>query len=217
MCDFVWAGPQGLICLNRWASAPCPNFRCWLAAVLDHSELWLHTRQGLQWDLSAEWSMLQTIYEGESSFSTTEGRVGHQQLPNQSKMHNVNNSGDHTARFIYSSWGIFLSFFFFSPLFAFQSLSFLYLWICSYFSAIFCASRAHIHSLPVSRTLNSLRSAGLLFCVKKELKASRHSNVVGSGTSSWIKVFALVMVNAASWFVSLSGIVTSVCVRKDVL
>ncbi|XP_024123410.1 histone deacetylase 9-B isoform X1 [Oryzias melastigma] len=36
--------------------------------------------------------MLQTIYEGESSFSTTEGRVGHQQLPNQTKMHNVNNS-----------------------------------------------------------------------------------------------------------------------------
>lgn len=38
--------------------------------------------------------MLQTIYEGESSFSTTEGRVGHQQLPNPSKMHNVNNSVD---------------------------------------------------------------------------------------------------------------------------
>ncbi|XP_074539896.1 histone deacetylase 9-B isoform X2 [Halichoeres trimaculatus] len=38
--------------------------------------------------------MLQTIYEGESSFSTTERRVGHQQLPNQSKMHNVNNSVD---------------------------------------------------------------------------------------------------------------------------
>ncbi|KAM4580093.1 histone deacetylase 9-B isoform 2-T2 [Odontesthes bonariensis] len=38
--------------------------------------------------------MLQTIYEGESSFSTTEGRVGHQQLPNQSKMHNMNNSVD---------------------------------------------------------------------------------------------------------------------------
>ncbi|KAF7658246.1 hypothetical protein LDENG_00015610 [Lucifuga dentata] len=36
--------------------------------------------------------MLQTIYEGESSFSTTEGRVGLQQLPNQSTMHNVNNS-----------------------------------------------------------------------------------------------------------------------------
>ncbi|XP_041843621.1 histone deacetylase 9-B isoform X2 [Melanotaenia boesemani] len=36
--------------------------------------------------------MLQTIYEGESSFSTTEGHVGHQQLPSQSKMHNVNNS-----------------------------------------------------------------------------------------------------------------------------
>lgn len=47
--------------------------------------------------------MLQTIYEGESSFSTTEGRVGHQQFPNQSKMHNVNNSGDHTARCFYSS------------------------------------------------------------------------------------------------------------------
>lgn len=47
--------------------------------------------------------MLQTIYEGESSFSTTEGRVGHQQLPNQTKMHNVNNSGDHlTARRLYS-------------------------------------------------------------------------------------------------------------------
>ncbi|XP_031708955.1 histone deacetylase 9-B isoform X2 [Anarrhichthys ocellatus] len=38
--------------------------------------------------------MLQTIYEGESSFSTTERRVGHQQFPNQSKMHNVNNSVD---------------------------------------------------------------------------------------------------------------------------
>ncbi|XP_035019611.1 histone deacetylase 9-B isoform X2 [Hippoglossus stenolepis] len=38
--------------------------------------------------------MLQTIYEGESSFSTTDGRVGHQQLLNQSKMHNVNNSVD---------------------------------------------------------------------------------------------------------------------------
>ncbi|XP_034408821.1 histone deacetylase 9-B isoform X2 [Cyclopterus lumpus] len=38
--------------------------------------------------------MLQTIYEGESSFSTTERRVGQQQLPNQSKMHNVNNSVD---------------------------------------------------------------------------------------------------------------------------
>ncbi|XP_029359189.1 histone deacetylase 9-B isoform X8 [Echeneis naucrates] len=38
--------------------------------------------------------MLQTIYEGESSFSTTEGRVGHQQLPDPSKMHNVNNSVD---------------------------------------------------------------------------------------------------------------------------
>ncbi|KAM4600834.1 histone deacetylase 9-B [Polymixia lowei] len=36
--------------------------------------------------------MLQTIYEGESSFSTTEGRVGHQRLPGESKMHNVNNS-----------------------------------------------------------------------------------------------------------------------------
>ncbi|XP_034030907.1 histone deacetylase 9-B isoform X2 [Thalassophryne amazonica] len=38
--------------------------------------------------------MLQTIYEGESSFSTTERRVGHQQLFYQSKMHNVNNSVD---------------------------------------------------------------------------------------------------------------------------
>ncbi|KAM6994910.1 histone deacetylase 9-B isoform 1-T1 [Tautogolabrus adspersus] len=38
--------------------------------------------------------MLQTIYEGESSFSTTEQRGGHEQLPNQSKMHNVNNSVD---------------------------------------------------------------------------------------------------------------------------
>nr|XP_020468405.1 histone deacetylase 9 isoform X2 [Monopterus albus] len=38
--------------------------------------------------------MLQTIYEGESSFSTTEGRVGHQQLPSQSTMHNVNSSVD---------------------------------------------------------------------------------------------------------------------------
>ncbi|KAK1895351.1 Histone deacetylase 9-B [Dissostichus eleginoides] len=38
--------------------------------------------------------MLQTIYEGESSFSTTESRFGNQQFPNQSKMHNVNNSVD---------------------------------------------------------------------------------------------------------------------------
>ncbi|XP_067094076.1 histone deacetylase 9-B isoform X1 [Osmerus mordax] len=38
--------------------------------------------------------MLQTIYEGESSFSTTEGLVGPQQLLGQSKMHNVNNSVD---------------------------------------------------------------------------------------------------------------------------
>ncbi|KAM8735628.1 histone deacetylase 9-B [Acanthopagrus schlegelii] len=38
--------------------------------------------------------MLQTIYEGESSFSTTEGRIGHQQFPSQSKMHNMNNSVD---------------------------------------------------------------------------------------------------------------------------
>ncbi|KAM3614555.1 uncharacterized protein V6R79_016072 [Siganus canaliculatus] len=38
--------------------------------------------------------MLQTIYEGESSFSTTDGRVGHQQFSNQNKMHNVNNSVD---------------------------------------------------------------------------------------------------------------------------
>ncbi|XP_059196164.1 histone deacetylase 9-B [Centropristis striata] len=38
--------------------------------------------------------MLQTIYEGESSFSTTEGRVGQQQFLQQSKMHNVNNSVD---------------------------------------------------------------------------------------------------------------------------
>uniref|UniRef100_A0A1A8FJ65 histone deacetylase n=1 Tax=Nothobranchius korthausae TaxID=1143690 RepID=A0A1A8FJ65_9TELE len=38
--------------------------------------------------------MLQTIYEGESSFSTTEGRVGHQQLLSQTKMHNVNSSVD---------------------------------------------------------------------------------------------------------------------------
>ncbi|XP_016893662.1 histone deacetylase 9-B isoform X2 [Cynoglossus semilaevis] len=38
--------------------------------------------------------MLQTIYEGESSFSTTYGCVGQQQQPTQSKMHNVNNSVD---------------------------------------------------------------------------------------------------------------------------
>ncbi|XP_061572633.1 histone deacetylase 9-B isoform X1 [Cololabis saira] len=38
--------------------------------------------------------MLQTIYEGESSFSTTEGRYGHQRLLHQSRMHNVNNSVD---------------------------------------------------------------------------------------------------------------------------
>ncbi|XP_056141637.1 histone deacetylase 9-B [Lampris incognitus] len=38
--------------------------------------------------------MLQTIYEGESSFSATEGCVGPQRLSGQSKMHNVNNSVD---------------------------------------------------------------------------------------------------------------------------
>ncbi|XP_061809106.1 histone deacetylase 9-B isoform X2 [Nerophis lumbriciformis] len=36
--------------------------------------------------------MLQTIYESESSFSTTDDRIGAQTLPNQSRMHNVNNS-----------------------------------------------------------------------------------------------------------------------------
>ncbi|XP_019728440.1 histone deacetylase 9-B isoform X3 [Hippocampus comes] len=36
--------------------------------------------------------MLQTIYEGESSFSTTDGHVGAQPLPNHSRMHNVNSS-----------------------------------------------------------------------------------------------------------------------------
>ncbi|XP_028985081.1 histone deacetylase 9-B isoform X1 [Betta splendens] len=36
--------------------------------------------------------MLQTIYEGESSFPTTDGHVGHQPLSSHSKMHNVNNS-----------------------------------------------------------------------------------------------------------------------------
>ncbi|XP_057689906.1 histone deacetylase 9-B isoform X2 [Corythoichthys intestinalis] len=36
--------------------------------------------------------MLQTIYEGESSFSTTDSRVGAQPLPTQSRMHNVNSS-----------------------------------------------------------------------------------------------------------------------------
>lgn len=66
---------------------------------------WWQETQDLRWDLSAEWSMLQTIYEGESSFYTTEGRIGHQQLPNQSKMHNVNNSGDHTARCFSFLWG----------------------------------------------------------------------------------------------------------------
>lgn len=44
-------------------------------------------------DLSAEWSMLQTIYEGESSFSTTDVGHRHQQSP-ISKMHNMNNSVD---------------------------------------------------------------------------------------------------------------------------
>ncbi|KAM9310721.1 histone deacetylase 9-B isoform 2-T2 [Pholidichthys leucotaenia] len=38
--------------------------------------------------------MLQTIYEGESSFSTTDGRVGRQQLPDHCRMHNVNGSVD---------------------------------------------------------------------------------------------------------------------------
>ncbi|XP_072317740.1 histone deacetylase 9-B isoform X2 [Eucyclogobius newberryi] len=37
--------------------------------------------------------MLQTIYEGESSFSTADGRRYHQQIPS-GKMHNVNNSVD---------------------------------------------------------------------------------------------------------------------------
>ncbi|CAL8291088.1 unnamed protein product [Merluccius merluccius] len=38
--------------------------------------------------------MLQTIYEGESSFSTTERRLGHQRLFGHTKMHNVNNTVD---------------------------------------------------------------------------------------------------------------------------
>uniref|UniRef100_A0A1A8JEA8 histone deacetylase n=1 Tax=Nothobranchius kuhntae TaxID=321403 RepID=A0A1A8JEA8_NOTKU len=47
--------------------------------------------------------MLQTIYEGESSFSTTEGRVGHQQLLSQTKMHNVNSSVDIKADSVLAS------------------------------------------------------------------------------------------------------------------
>ena len=139
---------------------------------------WWQETQGLQWDLSAEWSMLQTIYEGESSFSTTERRVGHQQFPNQSKMHNVNNSGDHTARRFFSFWGISVFILLFSP----SLHSSIYLWISSYFSPIshrLCLSRTHILSLSLSpslslllsRTLNSLRSAGLSFCVKKRTQS----------------------------------------------
>ncbi|KAG7271274.1 hypothetical protein CRUP_034747 [Coryphaenoides rupestris] len=37
--------------------------------------------------------MLQTIYEGESSFSTSERRLGHQRLLGYTEMHNVNNTG----------------------------------------------------------------------------------------------------------------------------
>lgn len=163
--------------------------------------------------------MLQTIYEGESSFSTTERRVGHQQLPNQSKMHNVNNSGDHTARRFFSFWGISVVILVFPPSFAFQSLPFLYLWISSDFSAIvrrLCFSRTHslCLSLLLPHTLNSLRSTSLSFCVKREFEASQHSSVVGSGASSWIKVFALVMVTAALWLVFRSGIVNMICVFK---
>lgn len=128
--------------------------------------------------------MLQTIYEGESSFSTTERRVGHQQLPKQSKMHNVNNSGDHTARCFYSSWGSSVFILLSAPFFAFHSLSSplsLNLFLLLHY--LLCLSRTRSLS-PFSLTLNSLRSAGLSFFVKRELKASQHSSVVGSGTSS---------------------------------
>lgn len=161
--------------------------------------------------------MLQTIYEGESSFSTTEGRIGHQQFPSQSKMHNMNNSGDHTARCFYPFWGISVFIPFFSlPLCIPVSVPPLSLNLFLLLRYLLCLSRTHSlrHSLALSRTLNSLRSAGLSFCVKRELKASQHSNVVGSGTSSWIKVFALVMGNAALWFAFLCWMVTLICVKR---
>lgn len=171
---------------------------------------WWQETRGLRWDLSAEWSMLQTIYEGESSFSTTEGCVGHQQLTNHSKMHNVNNSGDHTARCFYISWGILLFFYFFSS--AFQSVYFslslnLCLILC-YLRSSVPPSHTFTLSLYPSFTLNSLRSVDLSFCVKRELKTSHHSNVVGSGTSSWIKVFTQVITYAALWIVFLHGTLT---------
>lgn len=133
---------------------------------------WWQETQGLRWDLSAEWSMLQTIYEGESSFSTTEGRVGHQQLPNHSKMHNVNNSGDHTAWCFYVSWGIsFFALFFFSSLHSNLCISF-YHWICSYFSAVLdplCLPCTHslCPSLPLSHTQLFLLSRSLILCEKR--------------------------------------------------
>lgn len=100
--------------------------------------------------------MLQTIYEGESSFSITEGRVGHQQFPDQSKMHNVNGSGDHTARCLS---------YFCSPPPAFQTP----LFESAPTSLLSASSPAHIHSAPLSFA-HTLRSAGL--CMKSELRAS---------------------------------------------
>lgn len=111
--------------------------------------------------------MLQTIYEGESSFSTTERRVGHQQLPNQSKMHNVNNSGDHTARCFYSSRGISVSTLLFFPFFAFQSLSFplllnLFLLLCYLTSSVPLS-----HTFPLS--LSPLLTYSQLFALSWSL------------------------------------------------
>lgn len=115
--------------------------------------------------------MLQTIYEGESSFSTTEGRVGHQQLPNQSKMHNVNNSGDHTARCYYSSWGIsaFQPSFpppFYIPVSVFPLSLNLFLLLRSLLILSACLS--HVHSLPLSRTLQLFAlPLSLILCEKR--------------------------------------------------
>lgn len=161
---------------------------------------WCQETQGLQWDLSAEWSMLQTIYEGESSFSITEGRVGHQQFPNPSKMHNVNNSGDHTAWCFHSPWGMPYSFFHLlcipisvSPL----SLNLFLLPCCltSTVPLVHTFALSFSLTLPYSQLFALARS--LSFCAKRELKASQHSSVVRPGTSSWIEVFKLAITCAA--------------------
>lgn len=104
---------------------------------------------------------------------------------------------------------------FFTP--SFQSVCFslslnLCLILC-YLRSFVPPSHTFTLSLYLSFTLNSLRSVDLSFCVKRELKTSRHSSVVGSGASSWIKVFTLVLTCAALWIMFLHGTVRVIWVK----